>query len=666
MVILYVDPNAEARRKRVLMLQREGLTVFEADSAEAGVSLAQQLTELDVLVTEGILVGEFTGFHLRDALVEKFPKLRTVFTSRYDLTGFDEAVDSCPVVFEPVKDALLISEVRGFCQVEPSVIAAEAILAAAPEEEGDLPPVLKPGTELQNYTIQERIHSEADTETYRAVQRGIGREVALVMLRPERVTDFAALADFKERQRVKAAIAHPRVAPLYEALQIDNFHFYTREMPHGMTLEQLQENGQKFEEKVLVDIITSIAEAMSHGTLRGYHYRMLSVRDVSVDAEHNASIVNVFRQAGAKPRNFVTDTKKLLIMLRSVAEGPRARHLIDDLVRESLDWEALRQRGLELQEQFRERSLLKRADTKEIHDIHAAQSDNIPGWAYALTAIVVIGLIIGIVIRGRSGPPPPPAPVEEAMVQIPAGKFVYRKGEARELPAYWMDKNEVTIHQYAAFLAALKADPSQAKKYDHPEQPSSKTGHAPENWDAYYESARTGGLFNNRPIDLNCPVVNVDWWDACAYASWKGRRLPTEEEWEKAARGTDGRPQPWGDEINPKAANLGVDFDTKGGGGKVDGFNFWAPVNKIKLDVSPFGVYGTAGNVEEWTSSWSTHPDFPDLQVPVVRGGHFALKPAGSVLTLRTFADSPEESKMARGFRTASDKEPAAATVSSR
>lgn len=216
----------------------------------------------------------------------------------------------------------------------------------------------------------------------------------------------------------------------------------------------------------------------------------------------------------------------------------------------------------------------------------------------------------------------------------------------------------MTIHQYAAFLEALRDHPSKARAFDHPDQPSSKKGHEPENWAAYYDSARTGGLFNNRPIDLNCPMVNVDWWDAYAYASWKGRRLPTEEEWEKAARGTDGRTLPWGNDAKANGANLGLDFDPKGGGGKQDGFNFWAPVNQIKIDVSPLGVVGTAGNVEEWTASWANHPDYPDLQVPVVRGGHFALKPSGSVLTLRTFSDSPEDSGLARGFRTASDKAP--------
>ncbi|WP_425510134.1 SUMF1/EgtB/PvdO family nonheme iron enzyme [Verrucomicrobium spinosum] len=96
----------------------------------------------------------------------------------------------------------------------------------------------------------------------------------------------------------------------------------------------------------------------------------------------------------------------------------------------------------------------------------------------------------------------------------------------------------------------------------------------------------------------------------------------------------------------------------KGKGGDVDGYNYWAPVNKISKDVSPEGIVGMAGNVEEWTSTWSTHPDYPDLLVPVVRGGHFAQKTPSNVLSSRTYAQSASEATLARGFRTVSDKAP--------
>jgi len=316
-----------------------------------------------------------------------------------------------------------------------------------------------------------------------------------------------------------------------------------------------------------------------------------------------------------------------------------------------------------LQEEHRQHSLLGRADTKEVLDIRAARSSET-----GISVPVRIGLGLAFVVACAAlfvhdrGGSVPVQPVKNEMVQVAAGEFIYQKKEKKKLPDYWIGKTEVTLGQYAEFLQALENDPGSTSSCNHPDQPAKKTGHKPESWDDLYKAASAGGLYNNNRVNLNCPVVDVDWWDAWAYAHWKGQRLPTELEWEKAARGSDGRNYPWGDEVRPDAANLGDDYNPKGGsGGTIDGQNFLQPVDKIKKDISPCRAAGMAGNVEEWTDTWMDHPDYPDLRVPVVRGGSFIIKSAANVLTARNLVKSPDVHRMSLGFRTASDKVPAAA-----
>lgn len=654
MVILYVDPISEARASRTACLQKHGLTVYEAPDAESAVDLAQEIDHIDVLVSEGFLVGDFNGFDLRHALQEKYPQMRTVFTSRHNLVGYESLLGNSPVIYDPVPEEHLVREVIG--ETTEKKVSGVAV---ADEGVREGPPVLAPGTVLGNYVIKERLTVEPDTETYSAVQQVVGRQVALVLLDPTKAMDPAMLNNFQERVRVKASVTHPKVAPLYESLEIDNYHFYTREISHGITLLDMQDQGDKLGEKALVDLIAGVTEAMTYGTERGFHYRILTALDVSFDAEHQACIVNVFRPPGPKPHNFNKDTKKLIMLLRSVADGPRARHLIDDLLRESYDWESLHKKAKELQEEHRERSLLNRVDLKEVGDIKASQNaKGTPKWIFVVAPLILIGLIVGFYIKGSHAPPPPAAPIIETMLLIPEGDFVYQNGEKRTSKRYWIDQYEITIGQYADFLEALEQDHSIVSRCDHPDQPADKKTHKPEQWETYLAAAKTGGNFNNQRMDINCPIVNVDWWDAHAYAKWRGHRLPTEEEWEKAARGTDGKIFPWGNDLRPHAANLGSDYDPKGKGGKIDGYNYWAPVIQTREDASAFGALGMAGNVEEWTATWGNHPDYPDTLVPVVRGGHFALTAVKNILTLRTLAKSPEKTSLARGFRTVTDKEP--------
>ena len=175
------------------------------------------------------------------------------------------------------------------------------------------------------------------------------------------------------------------------------------------------------------------------------------------------------------------------------------------------------------------------------------------------------------------------APLSE-MVAIPAGPFPMGSSEGPDderpahevnVPAYSIDRFAVTNAQYAEFLNTVSAA---ARLYDF-DDPDARIHRRGERWatDAGYE---------------NHPVVEVPWGGAVAYCKGHGKRLPTEAEWEKAARGIDARRYPWGAELPDKRrAQHGA------------GWNETAPIDAFPAGASPYGVRDMAGNAWEWVSS---------------------------------------------------------------
>lgn len=236
------------------------------------------------------------------------------------------------------------------------------------------------------------------------------------------------------------------------------------------------------------------------------------------------------------------------------------------------------------------------------------------------------------------------------MVYIPAGEFIMGSNDvdteakslqygnkkpwfANERPerkeylrAFFIDKYEVSNKRYKEFVDATKHGPP---PYFH---------------------------YTDFSTIENLPVTKVSWFDAKAFCKWEGKRLPSEAEWEKAARSTDGRKYPWGNE-----------FDTS----KVNGAgNHTGPMDVTSFEVgkSLYGAHHMAGNVYEWTESWYERyegneyaDDDYGKNFKVVRGGswgglgHYSLN-----IYLRTtyrFPVNPEEKYEDLGFRCAKDVE---------
>jgi len=236
---------------------------------------------------------------------------------------------------------------------------------------------------------------------------------------------------------------------------------------------------------------------------------------------------------------------------------------------------------------------------------------------------------------------------QRTMVLIPAGIFPMgssEEGDFDEQPqriiflnAFYMDQFEVTNKDYKRFATMLK----------------------------YPKPLPEIPVFEDDVSLLkgdNNPVVGATWMDATAYCKWADNRLPTEAEWEKAARGPDPRKWPWGDQFDERRVN---------GRGEEDKFKYTAPIGSFESGRSYYGLYDMAGNVSEWVADWYNQfyykgapfenpkgPAEPDItRVLVYRGGSYMSNANDLRVSKRFGGAHPNRGESTVGFRCAKDAE---------
>lgn len=222
------------------------------------------------------------------------------------------------------------------------------------------------------------------------------------------------------------------------------------------------------------------------------------------------------------------------------------------------------------------------------------------------------------IYHSESWPKPP-----DGMVYVPPGEFIQggaRQGNekirvAKINKGFFIDETLVTNAEYRKFLDYI--DKHGDDNFCHLEQPKYKS-HYPNS--DFTGSSANDILFKPVPSDYftnsiydDFPVVNIDWWDAYAYSMWIGKRLPYEVEWEKAARGIDGRIYPYGNAFSKAKCNVadsGIGLPTK--------------VNTYPDGRSPYGCYDMSGNVWEWCQDSFSSEGEGKINTRVVKGGSYS------------------------------------------
>lgn len=492
---------------------------------------------------------------------------------------------------------------------------------------------LTPGTQIGDYLLTALLYDGPTTRTWEAQQISIDREVIVDSLNWDQQQDENFVATFLSDVRTKAAIDHPLIGSVFQAVQNERHCFFAREKLSGTSLQQLHDVQTSLTPFCVAHILRQSAEANLYLEKHQLNSLPLQADQIFISDQSHCRFVNVAVGGERDPNNATADKHTLATTLLPMLQGnlpgsTRTQSLLDfmaDLEREHpLSWEQIR----ELAEGI-EHHISHATETQQQNSVSQRiqrRKKTNKGVTFAVIS-GALALAVFAVSKQLNQPAKPKVRQLSQMVHIPA--------ESSAVSDFWIDAHEVTIAEYAEFLKDMDVlTAEQRAAFQHPEQPPSKADHQPLHWQNLYPVASAGSQWNGQSISPNHPVTGVDWWDAFAYSAYKNRQLPTTAQWQAALSHS----------LTEK------DQLTASG---------WGPVDQQSDDITANAIYGLAGNVTEWSASVSRDPSFPTKpKTPVLLGGSY--RKANSSATTQGWAsdDSYNTRREDLGFRTISTTAP--------